>query len=415
MSSGDTIKSGSSKAPVNSQPQSHRDIQPRPFIPKRPPPIKSVYSEEDYDENGQLKVLRKVPLGEGYAAMDAKTALGKTTREEIYRQPTMPQTPEAGQRRTAVDKNEDVAKIDAIMKKKQSIPDPMAGAYPGGQPDVFAAPATKHLLGKNKFDVRTPEGMFDHDEQYIAVVRTIENRHPDEDRILNHFAMQYIARRDGTYDPINDPPVVLSDLVPTCVVIVDKIFSRDDAGAEQNVVGKYVKKLATKTDLDIVPVYMGKPFNVPLHALTAFKYKDKVMDQIMSEFYESREESASEILSRVEADREGTEAAKPKWHVYDGISPQGAFGPKTSVKTVDEVIVPRDINGLEKKTWGDRCEDEDEDDDDGDEELPGQAQEDDDGEEDTGKWAEVGKKKREPAQKRGGVRRAFRGKGKPQF
>ena len=62
-----------------------------------------------------------------------------------------------------------------------------------------------------------------------------------------------------------------------------------------------MKKVAQRTDFDVVPVRMYKPCHVPLPAETQFKYKDKVIDQIMSEWYSSNEESASEILARVEA------------------------------------------------------------------------------------------------------------------
>lgn len=220
-----------------------------------------------------------------------------------------------------------------------------------GKPDRFAPEPLKHRLGKNKFDVRTPESMSNREDQYVVVLRTIENRHPDEDRMLQHYALQYVARREGTYNAIEDPPIILSDLTPTVCVVIDRVFSRDEAGSENQEVGKYVKKLAALTDFDVVPVYMGRPFSLPLHPTTAFKYKDQVMDSIMREFYESRQESASEILDRVECDRSGKDTTKkPAWHVFDGISEGGAHGPQTKITSIDDA--PQES----QKTWGERVD-----------------------------------------------------------
>jgi hypothetical protein len=441
MSSGDTIKSGSGRktsvAPVTSTPAVRTTGGPKPFIPKRAPPMQSVYTEDDYDADGKLKVLRKVPLGDAYKNRQETTSLGTPTRADYYSPPVMPTTPKEAESQGNA-KSASPVKVKTPQPKAQSQPTEQRApsvavskedaaklpsvvgneAYPSlpGKPDRFAPTPNKHRLGQNKFDVQTPEGMGNRDEQYIAVIRTIENRHPDEDRLLQKYALQYVARQNNTYNPIEDPPVVLSELLPTCVVVIDRIFSRDEANADENrAIKKYVKKLADRTDLDVVPVYVTKPFHVPLHPMTTFKYKDKVIDQIMHEFYESQQESASEILDRVEADRDNAAPKQTKWQVYDGISPQGAFGPKTIVSATDvSTDVPTDSEKTAKDkaralSWAEQCEQDDtnDNDNDNDNDNANEDEEDDENEEEpsaSSDWKVV-EGKPAAATKRGGVRR----------
>lgn len=413
MSSGDTVRSGSSKRPAASTTAKKTNTNnsdpppgPKPFIPKRPPPAKSVYTEQDYDSNGNLKQLRQVPMGEQYEARRGKTLFSNDPQQQ--QQPSRP-PPGLGSIQTQQPQREltdDEKKLQAREDRGKDLATmathPITGAP--GKGDVLPTAPTRHKVGMNKYDLRTPPGMCDHDEQYIAVIRTIENHHPDEDRILQKFALQYAARKAGTYDSFADPPVVLSDLLPTVLVVIDRVFSKDEAMSEQKPVGKYVQQLAKKhTDLDVVPVYMGKPVKIPLDPSTQWVYKDKIIGQIMEEFYENQSESVSDILDRVEADRRGEEAGKPKWHVYDGVSEQGPFGPQLSnTKTIAEERAPG-----QKQLWGERQDEEDDDDDaDDNDDDDGATGENDEGE---GEWTTVAtpaKSKRtpKPVEKRGGKR-----------
>lgn len=389
MSSGDTIKSGSTAV----KKEVPRAILPKPFIPKRAPPMQSVYKEEDYNEDGSLKVLKKIPDGDNLERRRAMADIGTTSRQEYHQAPAMASTPHQQQQQQAPSKqlSHDEQRLAAASNQ--------AEAYSGlpGKADYINMPQQKHRLGATKFDVRTPADMCDPDEQYILVFRTIENRVPDEDRILQHYALQYIARQNGTYNPIEDPPVTLTSLLPTVCIVPDRVFSKDEATSDLKPVQRYVKKLAYSTDLDVIPHYMNKPCTLPIPDTAQVKYKDKIMDQFMTEFYESQQESASAILDRVEADRKGEAPKKTQWQIYDGVSPQGVFGLQSPPPSAT-------ADATATKSWGDRCEEEEDD-----EEETAAVVDDNENEEE---WTEV-KKKQKPlaAERRGGGRRPAPRKG----
>ena len=311
------------------------NVKAKPFIPRRAPPTQSVYTTEDYDNDGNLNTLKEVPLGPKY----------EERRDTMHMQHIVSnplQQSGAGAGKSAVSSSSSSSSSQSqSTETAPNVQEPPLKPFTSkdlpGNPDVLPDQLKKPLKG-DKYDVETPVDLrAPHNSQYVAVVRTIENHHPDEDRILQHYYLQYVARREGTYDPIEDPPVVLSTIMPTACVIIDRVFSYDEIeGDGLKRLEKYVQRMASRTDFDVVPVKMGKPFHVPLPLETNFKYKHHVIDQIMSEWYESHQESASEILARVEADRNGEEAEKPKWHVYDGISKQGIYGPNTKIESINE-------------------------------------------------------------------------------
>ena len=320
--------------------------QAKPFIPKRGPPTKSVYTNEDYDINGNLIRHKEVPLGDQY---DKKRG------------------------NMMIDNGGSDSRLGGSVNSKQvgsssasapaSAPAAAITTRVPGNPDIAPPPMVNNKLSDGRYDVETPDNLrAPRDSQHVAVIRTIENHHPDEDRILNHFFLQYVARREGRYNPVEDPPVILSTILPTACVIIDRVFSKDEVDGSEGLkrIEKYVKASAACTNLDVVPVRMYKPFHVPLPLSTNFKYKHAVIDQIMSEFHQSQEESSLEIMRRVEADRKGEDAKKPKWHLYDGISEKGHFGPNTIIKSEGE--------GEKKKDWAQITEEEEKDEDDIDDE-----------------------------------------------
>jgi hypothetical protein len=370
--------------------------RPRPFIPKRPAPEKSVYSAADHNPDGSLKVLRKVPDGPRLAERRS-TVLASSSRGDNIAPPAIPNLPKEDDPRpvqtsvSAPKKNQYAAAAAAHVKQYESAAtedmsldeglskagakhdhirrteQADAAAHKPSQPedrvDKVPEPAGKHVLGVGKYDIQTAEKLrAPHQSQYVAVIRTIENHHPDEDRILQHYFLQYVARKEGRYNPIDDPPVVMGDIIPTICVVIDRVFSFDEVqGDGLNRLKNYVKSVATNSDMDVVPVTMNKAFHLPLHPGTAFKYKHKVIDQIMSEWHESHEESASDILSRIERDRAGKPAEKTPWHVYDGVSEQGVFGPQSNNK-IDSIAVNKewvDINTPHEEkplSWADQTD-----------------------------------------------------------
>lgn len=398
------------------------------FVPVREPPPPSPYTSDDYNDDGTLRVLRAIPDGNMLERRRATVSIGAVSTQELYAPPAEHTTPLApGEKRfdeltsatttettaQAQQEKPPVSKYATAIRRQQAVkqatlsnstaedaPQPIdpatarlmerskeklqsealdavahRPAAPGQRVDKLPAPPTGKLKG-NKYDVATPPDMMaPHDQQYVCVFRTIENQHPDEDAILAHYYAQYVARREGTYNPIEDPPVVLSDIIPTIAVVLDRVFPKDEVeGAGFQKLESYVKRMAHKTDFDVVPARMGLPFHLPLSPEVTFKYKNKVIDQIMHEWYESHDESASDILARVEADRTGQPAEKPAWHVYDGISKGGSFaGPQTKIQAMDD---PKDDLLLKQKQRemglltddeDDEDEDEDDDDDDGEE------------------------------------------------
>lgn len=166
-------------------------------------------------------------------------------------------------------------------------------------------PATKRKNKFGKYDITTPSSLMDREQNYVAVLTAGENRHPNEDEILEHFARQFAAKKEGTYDPLEDPPVVLRDLLPTVFVVVNKVFSQHEIviGGEARI-KDYVEKLKDHIDFDIIPVMCGQPQILPLHPLVPVKHRDPIFNAQMEGFYKQHDKSAKEILERVIAAQE---------------------------------------------------------------------------------------------------------------
>lgn len=420
---------------VVDQPTSTMTSAENTFIPVRTPPPPSVYTSADFNNDGSLRVLRSIPDGDQLASRRAAVSMGHVTSDDVYAAPEMPPTPLAD----GEEKKKPVSKYAAAIRRQRED-DNKEGEQPtqevdsaaerlmqrsktalaregedalahvpkprNERVDVTPGRPVRHVIKGGKYSVATPENMrAPHREQYICVLRTIENRHPDEDAILAHYFAQYVARRENKYNPIEDPPVVLTDILPTCAVILDRVFSFDDVqGDGKKKLEAYIKRMADKTDFDVIPVMMNMPFHLPLSADVAFKYKNKVIDQIMEEWHESHEESASDILARVEADRDQKPAEKPSWQVYDGISKGGAFaGNNAKITTMDDPADDLLLKQRQQEQEEAEAGSDDYDDDDG---------EDNDEEEEKKPWTTV-KTPLEKLQARKPIRRAAGGRRMP--
>ncbi len=174
--------------------------------------------------------------------------------------------------------------------------------------DYFAKPPTKRRNAQGQFDITTPPGLLDKDTNYVAVLTTGENRHPDEDAIIEHYARQLAAKREGTYNPLEDAPVILRDLLPTLFLVVNKVFHKDEVTVGGNtVIKEYVDKLKRHIDFDIIPVMCGKPIVLPLHPNVPVEHRDPIFNAQMQSFYKQHDKGAKDMLDRIIRAREESE------------------------------------------------------------------------------------------------------------
>lgn len=189
--------------------------------------------------------------------------------------------------------------------------DPETLQWRPNQGDYFPKEAVKRRDQYGKFDITTPKHLIDTDEHYVAILTTGENRHPDEDAIIQHYARQQAAKLNGTYDPMEDDPVYLRDLLPTVWVVVNKIFAKHEVliGGDE-AIKNYVKSLQKHIDFDIVPVLCGKVAVLPLHPLLPKIHRDPVFNQHMETYYKNHDKGAKDILDRMIKGREESEKRK---------------------------------------------------------------------------------------------------------
>jgi len=212
-----------------------------------------------------------------------------------------------------------------------------------GQGDYMPKGAVKRKDEYGRFDITTPKHLIDYDDNYIAVLSTGENRHPNEDEMIEHYARQLAGKKNGTYDPMEDTPVYIRDLLPTVWVVVNKVFTKHEVtmGGDA-VIKKYVKSLQQHIDFDIVPALCGKVVVLPLHPLLPKEHRDPVFNQHMQSFYKQHDEGAQDILNRmVKAREESTkqkveqferEAAEHGDHVKQAAIDSGRLLPEDFIK-----------------------------------------------------------------------------------
>jgi hypothetical protein len=193
------------------------------------------------------------------------------------------------------------ADIAAQMGFNQGENASATGPAPGFG-EYFSKPPIKRKDKLGRYDVTTPKHLIDTNDNYAAVISTIENRHPDEQLLIEHYAKQLVAQKEGTYDPLEDPPVILRDLLPTLGVVVNKVFTKDEviAGGGDVVIKQYVQKLKDYVDIDIIPVLCGRPIILPYSFKLPAEHRDPLYNAQMQTFYKRNEQSAAELVERIE-------------------------------------------------------------------------------------------------------------------
>jgi hypothetical protein len=180
------------------------------------------------------------------------------------------------------------------------MPAPGFGTY-------FAKPPSKRKNERGEYDITTPKNLLDWHENYVAVLSTGENRHPEEEQIIDHYARQLIAKKAGTYNPLEDAPVVLYDILPTIFVVVNKVFSFHEItiGGGDKVIKDYVQKLIQAgIDVDILPVQCGKVMVLPLHRNVPAQHRDPLFNAQMQTFYKRHDKGAADMMERIVKARE---------------------------------------------------------------------------------------------------------------
>jgi hypothetical protein len=233
--------------------------QRRKAIRRVVPPGVTPYTADDYNADGSLKRLKPVPLGNYPAAV--KTVLDAHSSSD-FAPPPPPIAP------------------------------PKANITDQAQPPVQNA----RIAAEDP-----PE--FRHAAHHIAIVSYVENRHPLEDQIVDHYVRQELARRDGTYDPIEDPPVDLRQIIPTLTLKVTRTFTKQEAEFNDGAaVREYITRLHSATDWNILPLECGKGQPLPVSDYIAGVYKNAALQQQMDAFYKQRKQGGESVLSRIDAD-----------------------------------------------------------------------------------------------------------------
>ncbi len=189
--------------------------------------------------------------------------------------------------------------------------DPVSLKWIPNSGDYFPAPAVKRKDKYGKYDITTPKHLIDHDENYLAILTTAENRHPQEHEIITHYARQRAAIAAGTFDPMEDSPVLLRDLLPTVLVVVNKVFNKHElVVGGQDVVEKYVRSMQEYIDFDLAPVICGQPAVLPLHPQVPKKHRDPVYDAHMNTYYKGHDKGADDIMKRMQEARDESNRRK---------------------------------------------------------------------------------------------------------
>lgn len=252
-----------------------QQAQRRKALRRTVPPGKTPYTAEDYNADGTLKRLKPVPLGTYPQAI--QTRLDANSPSDFNPPPT-------------------------------PIAPPMAA---GNITDQAAPPVQNARVASED----PPE--FRHAAHHTAIISYVENRHPHEDQIVDHYVRQELARRDGTYDPLEDPPVDLRQIIPTIALKVTRTFTTEEAtNNDGKAVRDYCERLHRATDWNILPLECGKAQPLPVSDYIEGVYKNAALQQQMDAFYKQRKQANEGVLNRIASD--AAEGEKQKWAVKTG-------------------------------------------------------------------------------------------------
>lgn len=270
--------------------------------------VQSVYTEDDYDPvTGKIKKLREVPLQPYPVAMEMELRESRATQKALSLGSS------ALLNKDSKDGKGDSG--DSSDSNDSSESSESDSEY--SPPEMRVPPAPATVAGVRAGDVKQkPDDQgrvpsrFLSDKHYVAVVAYLENRHPDEDAILEHYSRQWTRKRNGTYDPIEDPPVVLSDLVPKIALSVTRTFSKTEVKSDGGKSAqKWLQALHEATDMNIVPLTCGEAQPFPISDRVRGIYKSEALQSVMDKFYDNLEKSATQTFDAIaKTQQEGRDA-----------------------------------------------------------------------------------------------------------
>ena len=361
------------------------------------PAYASVYSEDDYDPvTGRPKVLRPIPLGPYPLGVTQQLVMG--TNQEGFQAPQMPTVPVVAAQEEEEEvvedkpkvltqeekeqraKEEEEARVEAAKRRRQMVSSattatefnqavigkrdhvdlvtrkPAAGyGHSAGFGSHVAAPPTSR-------DPCTPGNLLSKAHAW-AVVSWIENRHPDEDAIMEHYYSQWKAKREGKYDPFEDPPVNLSDLVPKMALVVSRTFTASEVESDNGrTMQSYMEDLHRQTDLNIIPLECGKPQPFPISDRVRGIYKDVALQQTMDSFYSGQNKGAEDIMQRMEKDKaEGKAQIEEAKRLTSEERVKASSSSSSAAAAISLPVTASPTAADEKKKfWGDESDGEDE-------------------------------------------------------
>lgn len=336
------------------------------------PVYESVYTPDDYGADGKLKRIKDVPLG--------AYPIGVAAQLEAYSHSDFapPPTPIAPPR---------AVPLPAAPKTKKAASTGVSKKVPPPPPPAMqAAPEVKEMTSENaplaervlveegppkqrvfmpplpppprtadgKYDGSDPPEFRDPAHHYIAVVSWITTRHPREDAILEHRYQQDVARKEGRYNPHEDPPVDLRQITPLVTMRVTKTFSKQECDYKDGeVVAAYAEKLRDVTGWNVLTLLCGEPQPLPVADSVRGHYKEPALQQQMGAFYDNQEASKTDIMERIKRDQaegERTHAASKQASANERAAAAAAPAPAPAEpETETETSVFAAVNEQQRK------------------------------------------------------------------
>lgn len=281
----------------------------------------SPYSADDYGPDGKLRRIKNIPLGTYPAAVADQIRSFKSSDFDAPPAPIAPplvkqqlEVAKAGQRAMAAagkevllsNEDEEITIEQAPLVHRTLVE---RGA-PAQRVAMEQMPEPRRTA-EGQYDGSDPAEFRDPQQHYIAVVSWIVNRHPQEDAILEHRFRQYVAEKEGRYNPHEDPPVDLRQITPLVYCRVTRTFSRREAEYNNGeAVATFAQKLhAASEHWNVITLECGQPQALPVSDAVRGIYKDPALNQQMTAFYDSQKRGHEDILARIKRDKEEAERA----------------------------------------------------------------------------------------------------------